>query len=366
MRPLAGLLALAGLACAGERWRIQYLYDEDHSALTLNDIQFPSPQRGVAAGYLTEKGRLRPAALLTSDGGQHWTMTRPPDVALSLFFLNETLGWMVGPHGLYQTQEAGRSWKKIGSPPGILRVHFLDEKRGWAVGLRKGVYATGDGGQSWTRVAAGDEPKTAPGHTTYAWITFADQRHGLIAGWSRPPRRDERRRLPEWMDPQSAEWRRQWPTLSILIDTRDAGATWKPSLTSMFGQITRVRLASDGRGLGLIEFAETFEWPSEVFRLDWRTGDSQRVFRQADRAVTDIALPVEGPAYLAAVEPQGLKVRLPVPGKLKVLRSFDLAKWEEMEVDYRAFAGRAVLAVAAPLDIWLATDTGMILKLARE
>ncbi len=366
MRLPVGLLAVALLACGAERWRIQYFYDEDDSSLSFNDIQFPSVQRGIAAGFLERKGRLRPAALVTADGGRSWTLTEPPDIALSLFFLNESLGWMVGRNGVYRTEEAGRSWTSLRGPRGLLRVYFLDEKRGWAVGMRKSIYATDDGGRTWKHVSTADEPKTTAEYTVYAWITFADARNGLIAGWSRPPRRGERRRLPDWMEPEVAAWRRERPTLSILVDTRDGGITWKPSVTSMFGQITRVRLAPDGRGLGLIEFPDTFEWPSEVFRLDWRTGKSQRVFRRADRAITDIALPPEGPAYLAAVEPQGAKIRLPVPGKLKVLRSTDLTNWEEMEVDYRAFARRAVLAAPTRHDIWLATDTGQILRLAGE
>lgn len=365
MRRWVALLALATLASAGERWGIRYFYDEDESSLTLNDLQFPSPHRGVAAGYLTIKDRSRPAALVTSDG-EHWTMTQPPDIAVSLFFLNETLGWMVGRNGLYRTEEAGRSWKKVRSPEGILRVFFLDENRGWAVGLNKGVYATEDGGISWTRVEAADQPKANRDTTVYAWIAFANARDGLITGWNRPPRRDEQRRLPDWMEPERAARRRQWPSLSIILDTRDGGATWRPSVTSMFGQVTRVRLAEDGRGLGLVEFSESFNWFSEVFRLDWRTGKSERCFRRADRDVTDVALIAGGPAYLAAVEPPSDKVRLPIPGKLKVLRSRDLANWEEMEVDYRAVARRAVLAAAAPDQIWLATDTGMLLKLVRE
>jgi len=363
MRILAAAAALTGLACAAEHWRLQYFYDQDDSELSLTDIQFPSERRGIAAGYLSRDGRRQPAALLTGDGGRRWDLTRPPDIALALFFLDERLGWMVGRNGLYRTEEAGRSWRKLPSPQGILRVYFLDEQHGWAVGERKSVYATADGGLTWSRLPAGDQPKANPAHTAYGWIAFADRRHGIIAGWSRPPRRDEPDRLPDWMDPERAERRREWPTLSILLDTHDGGASWTPSVASMFGQITRVRLAPDGRGLGLIEFTHSFQWPSEVFRLDWRTGRSQRAFRRADRAVTDIALPPSGPAYLAAIEPQSLKLRLPLPGKLKVLRSDDLAHWQEMEVDYRATARRAAFAVAAPGRIWLATDTGMILAL---
>lgn len=366
MKSVALLLALLGAAPAAERWRLQYFFDEDDAALVLNDLQFPSPQRGLAVGYLERRGRVRPAALLSNDGGAHWSLIEPPDVALSLFFLNETLGWMVGRNGLYRTEEAGRSWKKVRAPKGLLRVYFLDATRGWAVGTGKSVYQTTDAGNSWVRLPAADQPKTTPEFTTYAWIAFADDRHGLISGWSRPPRRNQRQPLPDWMDPERAARRRERPTLSILLQTRDGGANWEPSVASLFGQITRIRLTPDGRGLGLIEFPDAFDWPSEVFRLDWRTGTSQRVFRRPDRAVTDLALFPGGPAFLAAIEPQGAKIRLPIPGKLKVLRSMDLAHWEEMEVDYRAVARRAVLAWSDPQHLWLATDTGMILQLLRD
>jgi len=38
--------------------------------------------------------------------------------------------------------------------------------------------------------------------------------------------------------------------------------------------------------------------------------------------------------------------------------------WREMDIDYRAVAQRAMLAVIDPQHIWVATDTGMILSLA--
>jgi hypothetical protein len=72
-----------------------------------------------------------------------------------------------------------------------------------------------------------------------------------------------------------------------------------------------------------------------------------------------------GPAYLAAVEPSGSLLHSPVPGRLKMIKSDDLQLWQEMEVDYRATATRAILATAGPDDLWVATDTGMILKLEK-
>jgi hypothetical protein len=186
----------------------------------------------------------------------------------------------------------------------------------------------------------------------------------MITGWSQPPRRGDRYRAPDWMEPDKA--RREWPGLTVTLETRDGGTHWTTGETSMFGQITALSLAADGRGLGLVEFFDKFEYPSEVYGLDWQTGKTSQVFRRKDRAVTDVLVQSGNPAYLAAVEPQGTLFHSPVPGKLKILKSLDLEKWEEMQVDYRAVARRAILAHAGQDQVWVATDTGMILKLVSE
>lgn len=368
MQNIGCLLALSALlassAQAAEHWRLQYFHDSETSSLNITDLQFPSPQRGMAIGYIFEGRRSRPSALVTSDGGRTWTAAPSPGIAVSLFFLNDNLGWLVTKDTLWQTTEFGRNWKKLGRLPGLVRVYFRDENHGWAAGAKKSVYETSDGGRKWTRLAAGDQPKSNPDYTVYDFIAFANAKLGMIAGWSKPPRRRETQRVPDWIDPESR--RREWPTLMILLETRDGGQHWAASETSMFGQVTRIRLAPDGRGLGLIEFFDAFDWPSEVIQIDWRTGKNTRVFRRIDRAVTDIALPSKGPAYLAAVEPLGTLARSPVPGKLKILRSENFQDWVEMPVDYRAVARHAILAVADPANLWVATDTGMILKLVAE
>jgi hypothetical protein len=49
---------------------------------------------------------------------------------------------------------------------------------------------------------------------------------------------------------------------------------------------------------------------------------------------------------------------------LKILRSDDLDNWQEMDVDYRATAHRVMISAVDDRNIWIATDTGMILKLS--
>ena len=58
------------------------------------------------------------------------------------------------------------------------------------------------------------------------------------------------------------------------------------------------------------------------------------------------------------------KLRDVVPGKVQVLMSKDYIVWNEMPVDYRAEAHRVILAAPDEDDMWMATDTGMILRLA--
>ena len=84
--------------------------------------------------------------LLTSDGGGHWTLVPVKEPGSSLYFLDDSLGWMVTDKGIWQTEEAGRSWHKLNTPKDmkdILRVWFLDRQHGYAVGERKRVCLAG-------------------------------------------------------------------------------------------------------------------------------------------------------------------------------------------------------------------------------
>ena len=115
-------------------------------------------------------------------------------------------------------------------------------------------------------------------------------------------------------------------------------------------------------GLGLIEYSDTFQFPSEVHRIKWPTGGSDRVYRDKAFAVTDVWVTPDGTGYLSGIVATG-QLRSVVPGRVRVLKSRDFSTWTDIEVDYRAVANRAILAAAGDRDIWLATNSGMILKL---
>ena len=353
---------LPAAAFGAGAWQMAYFYDKEHATLVINDLRFPSASRGVACGYLDEKGDFKPVFVTTDDGGAHWTVAKAKEIPVSLFFVNDSLGWCVAPKGIWRTRDAGRTWRHLSKSPKLLmRVYFLDENHGFAVGAHKLAYETSDGGETWQPIAAAAEPHTEADHTTYNNITFVNSTTGMIDGFSAPPRGGDSGR-PEWLDPHGGADRREWPHLSIMLDTHDGGKTWTPSTASMFGRITRATFLPDGRGIGLIEFTDQFKWPSEVHQLDGVSGESTIIYNATDRTITDVLLQPPGTAYLTGTEVVGKLQHSPVPRKLVVLRSDNLKDWHEMDVDYRANAVRAILRAAPNGSLWVATDTGMILK----
>jgi hypothetical protein len=371
--PLACILVWsARLICAaGPHFVTQYLYDQDKSELQLIDLKFPSAQHGMAAGIVTEGKRMDPTLVITTDGGAHWSLTPlvkllpAKDLPLSLHFVSDSEGWMVTGKSLWYTVDFGKNWVKKGDlPKGITKVWFLTTEHGWAIGSEKQVVETKDGGKTWTPVAAARQaPGTIPS-TVYSDIVFM-RNHGIITGWFAP---GDFSLHPEWQTPESRATA-VVPGTTIFLETPDGGKTWSSSSGAMFGQLTTVALSGNGISLALFQFANRMDSkmvhlpPSEVHRMSVDRDVPDRVYRDESTQITDVALTSDGTPYLAGHDVVGVVRDNPIPGKLKVLTSSDFAKWVEVPVDYRAEAHRAYLAIAEDQDIWVATDTGMILKL---
>jgi len=356
-------LAMTALAVGAEQhWDIQYNYRQVDSTLSINDFLFTSDTRGIVCGFTTDRhSKETPLVLVTKDGGQHWNEIPIKEAGLSMYFLDDSNGWMVTDKGVWQTTEAGRSWTKLkGAPSGLLRIWFLDKKHGFAAGLEKRVFETTNGGDTWTLLPISAEAQGDSTYTTYGEIAFSGN-DGIISGWNIPPRRGG----PDWMEPERAAQRRQLPNLTILLQTRDAGKTWQKGEASIFGQVTRISMAPQGIALGLVEYKDEFDYPSEVYRINTRLkGTSDSVFRDKSRAITDVrTFAGSNGGLIAGYETEGTIYRSPIPGKLKVLTSDDLETWHEMTVDYKAVAHRAMIAGPDEKHLWIATDTGMILKL---
>jgi len=360
---LTGLALFPCAAAAEEHWDIQYRYRQVDSTLSINDLVFPDATHGIACGYTTDrKDKSHPLSLLTNNGGETWTEVPLKETCLSMFFLEDGAGWMVTDAGIWSTEEAGRNWVKFKTAPAnLLRIWFLDHQHGFAAGREKHVYETKDGGATWTPLAIAAVPPGDPVYTTYGEIAFSGKK-GLISGWNVPPRPGG----PDWMEPDRAKADKQVPHLSILLQTKTGGETWTQSETSLFGQITRIAMSPQNVGLGLVEFKDQFDYPSELYRIDLATGKNELSFREKDRAITDVHLfPGSSRGIIAGYETSGPVYRTPIPGKLKVLTSDDLTNWTEMMVDYRAVAHAALITGPDDKHVWIATDTGMILKLVQ-
>lgn len=365
-RRTALLAAVCGaMPLCAQRWQMQYFYDEEKSTLAIVDLQFPSPKRGLAVGFIEEARHREPTSLVTSDGGAHWQKIALKEMPISLYFLNDSLGWMVTTKGLWRTTEAGKNWEKLPHVPSeILRVHFVDENTGWAVGPKKTVLETRDGGHEWTKVEAAAEEPGSPQYSAFTWISFANPQFGLITGYNLPPRRFGPD-FPDWLDPEGTLNQRDTPHLNYTLVTRDAGKSWHSTSASLFGETTKVRFLPSGLGLGLVEYSQMFHYPSEAYKLDWHTGKNETIYKDTKFSVTDVWLTPDGTAYLAGTQTQG-KIRNVLPGKVQVLSSKDYQTWTEMAVDYRAAANRTTLAGSGDGSLWLATDTGMILHLVEK
>jgi photosystem II stability/assembly factor-like uncharacterized protein len=365
------------LPAAAQKWTIQYFFDEMKQEMEITDLAFPSAQRGIAVGAIYERssGREKYMALATSDGGLHWALQPLKEYPRSIFFLNDSTGWMVTDRGVWFTDESGRTWKKLCEQlkpdknlepettiGRLLRVWFLDEKHGFGVGLQKTIVETTDGGRTWKPVEAAGKPAGNPAYTAYTHIVFANAKQGIIIGGSQPPRREDGMRgsLPAWMDPERASKRKEVPTLTLLAQTKDGGATWDTSSVPVFGLVTNIRYTGLG-GLIIMGFNDSFQWPSEVYRLS--DVGTDRVFRDKTPRVIDAQIYPGPHVYLVGVEPTGKMNTAALPGKVKILESDDFSTWTEMHVDYKAQGRSVVMAGPDRYHVWVATDTGMILHL---
>ena len=347
---------------AAEKWKMQFYYNKDQSNLDIRDLKCPSAQRCIGAGVIVEKNdHERGSVLVTSDGGKQWSFIDFKDRPLSIFFLNESVGWIAAEHGVWETEESGRTWKKVeGLKKGILRIYFINRSHGYAIGFPNALYETTDGGKTWPKLPATSDVALAKSEAiSYDCIDFVGN-HGLILGRVIGPGSE---RLPLWMDPQQEARRRAPKSMIVGLETFDNGKTWKTATASAYGTLAEMKLVNNGLSLLLFQYKDNYSVPSDVVKVKFGMKSAESVFSEQDRAVTDFLMLPAGETFVAAVATPGNSNQVPIPGKLKILRSKNLKVWVEMDTDYRAVAQRAVLAAADARHIWVATDTGMILNL---
>lgn len=96
------------------------------------------------------------SSFLTEDGGNSWkpaAFTRKPEVKLnSVFFINKSIGWIVGLEGkIFSTNNGGKMWREQDSKvsQNLFDVFFQNTAEGWAVGDEGLILHTTTAGNLW-------------------------------------------------------------------------------------------------------------------------------------------------------------------------------------------------------------------------
>ncbi|HEX8068895.1 MAG TPA: YCF48-related protein [Pyrinomonadaceae bacterium] len=212
-------------------------------------MAFVDEARGWAAGG---QGVL----LKTEDGGAHWrTLRRPTEDALrDVVFVNPTTGWLLCQRSLYQahtpadprsyllkTEDGGATWRRVtvtgaSADTALAGFTFADEQHGWAYGEEGALYATADGGDTWTRqrvptrhlLLGGAFVDNLQGWLVGAGATLLQATDGVewrALGGSAPLARDARLNAVAF-----AGARRGWAVgaRGLILATADGGRSWTP------------------------------------------------------------------------------------------------------------------------------------------
>ncbi|MBL8215484.1 MAG: hypothetical protein JNK87_32485 [Bryobacterales bacterium] len=346
-RQLALLPAALASGAEPGGWKVALEFPGRLNAITISETGWPA-----AVGVRASKGVLL--------SGARWASSDTPETFVSIAARGAgQLLVAAGASGIWRSTDRGANWTLAQKTDGLLRVFLRDEYLGYAVGSEKTVLETADGGETWTPLDAAAQPGTAPEFTTYHWVDFVTPLVGVITGVSRPPRDGRTEAYPYWLDADRSSRRKEWPSASITLETRDGGRNWKNSLTSIFGRLNRVRYSRTGLGLTLLEFHDDFEYPSEVYALDLRKGSTDRVFRRKDRAVTDVLLQSGPRAWLASLEPPANPAE-EARGLVRLFTSADLRDWQEMPLPVDVRAQRVWLAGNPAGQVLAACDSGVI------
>ncbi|HYK19954.1 MAG TPA: YCF48-related protein [Pyrinomonadaceae bacterium] len=171
----------------GNTWQQRLASTED----VVRDIFFIDEQNGwlvceVNAYQLKTVGEPRAYLMKTTDGGEHWKRIEIKGldvdaVLVRAVFSHNGRGWTFGEAGLiYATQDGGDTWTKLQSPTRrlLLGGMFVDDDRGWLVGAGATIIQTSDGGDTWYQSALPQVEKSV----RFTATSFIDNRKGWAVG----------------------------------------------------------------------------------------------------------------------------------------------------------------------------------------
>jgi len=142
----------------GSSWQTQ-LKQSGRRTTVLTGVDFVDADTGWASGYDAHTGHG--VVLATSDGGATWRKQATPQSAwiLQIDFADAQHGWASAYKSVLRTTDGGATWVKVavvhGPDQDIEDVSFFDVEHGWAVGNSGTIWATSDGGATWTAQTSG-------------------------------------------------------------------------------------------------------------------------------------------------------------------------------------------------------------------
>jgi photosystem II stability/assembly factor-like uncharacterized protein len=148
----------------------------DETIIIFNSVFFTND----SIGWISGPGTI----LKTKDKGTNWNkITLEPNMSSGMIqFINENIGWSGKQYDtcLWKTTDGGKNWssQSIDSELGLFSFHFVNFNVGWVVGEDRGycnVFKTTDGGENWTSI--NNVPKS-----NYSSVRFINENIGWIAG----------------------------------------------------------------------------------------------------------------------------------------------------------------------------------------
>jgi len=221
-------------------------------------------------------------------------------------------------HILLSTDD-GNNWRQVAAPTRrtLTGVFLIDDQIVWAVGHQSVILKSGDGGETWAKANAENDPETA-----YLDILFLDAKTGFIVG-----------------------------SYGKFLSTSDGGKTWTEAKQDDDPHLSHIIPAPDG---GL-----------------WLTGEFGTVRRSGDRDKrwAPLSTPYEG-TFFGAV-PFAKRGALVFGLRGNIFRSGDGGEWLKIESPTKALLhaglaladGRLVLAAAAG-QLLVSADEGRSFHLA--
>ncbi len=219
----------------------------------------------------------------------------------------------VGDRGhILLTTDSGHSWRQVAVPTRrtLTGVFLVDEQLAWAVGHQSVILKSSDGGETWVKANAENDPETG-----YLDVLFLDAKTGFIVG-----------------------------SYGKFLSTRDGGNNWTEAKQDDDPHFSHIIPAPDG---GL-----------------WLTGEYGTVWRSADRAKRweSVVTPYEGTFFGALPLAKGGAVVFGLRGN--IFRSEDGKAWKQVKSPTKALL-HSGLALADDRLV-LTADAGQLLVSADE